>query len=294
MLLIGSHTSFREKQLLGCVESALSYGANTFMFYTGAPVNSIRRNIDSELTKKAHELMNLNNINPDNLVCHAPYVVNLANNSNPHLYEFAINFMKSEIKRCELLGISKLIVHPGSHVNLTREQGLENIINALNMILDNNNKVTILLETMSGKGSECGCNLRELGTIINGVKNNKYIGVCIDTCHLNDSGVNMGDFDAFLDEFDKIIGLEKLQCVHINDSKNSLGIPKDRHANIGFGTIGFENILNIVYNERIKNVPKILETPGFEDKPTYKFEIDMLKNKTFNNNLYENVKDFYK
>jgi len=294
LLLIGSHVSFRDKQLLGCVEAALSYGANTFMFYTGAPANSIRRTIDDKLTKKAHELMKLNNINPKNIVCHAPYVVNLANNINPSLYEFSINFIKQEIKRCESLGVSKLIIHPGSHVTLTKEKGIENIINALNIILDGSGKITILLEYMAGKGSECGCNLEELKTIIDGVKNKELIGICIDTCHLNDYGVNLANFNDFLTDFAKTIGLEKLQCIHINDSKNPIGSHKDRHENIGFGTIGFENILNIVHNEQLKNVPKILETPTFEDKPTYKFEIDMLKNKTFDPNLYEKVKDFYK
>jgi len=264
------------------------------MFYTGAPANSIRRTINAELTKEAHELMKQNNIDKSTILCHAPYIVNLANNTNPHLYEFSIDFVNSEIKRCELLGVSKLIVHPGSHVTLTKEQGIENIINALNIILKDNDKITILLEYMSGKGSEIGSNLEELKTIIDGVKKKELIGVCLDTCHLNDYGINLANFNDFLDEFDKMIGLEKLGCIHINDSKNEIGTHKDRHENIGFGTIGFQNILNIVYNERIKNVPKILETPHFEDKPTYKFEIDMLKNKTFDNNLYEKVKNFYK
>lgn len=297
-LIIGSHVSFKsDKQLLGSVNEALSYGANTFMFYTGAPQNTIRSNINDNLTNKALEVMKENNINIDNVIVHAPYIVNLAKEDN----DFAISFLKQEIKRCSMLHIKYMVLHPGSSVSITKEEGINNIINALNIILDNEYDVTICLETMAGKGNEVGSNLLEIKNIINKIEYQNKIGVCLDTCHLNDAGYDISNFDSILDEIDKLIGIDKIKCIHINDSKNILGSKKDRHENIGLGSIGFNNLINVIYNKRISNIPKILETPyvtidnNSKDKiyPPYKQEIDMIKNKSFDNNLLDKIRKYY-
>ena len=294
-LIIGSHVSFKsDKQLLGSVNEALSYGENTFMFYTGAPQNTIRSNINDNLTNKALEVMKENNINIDNVIVHAPYIVNLAKEDN----DFAISFLKQEIKRCSMLHIKYMVLHPGSSVSITKEEGINNIINALNIILDNEYDVTICLETMAGKGNEVGSNLLEIKNIINKIEYQNKIGVCLDTCHLNDAGYDMSDFDSILDLFDNIIGINKIGCIHVNDSKNVIASHKDRHENIGFGTIGFDNLINIIYNERLEGIPRILETPyvtkddNSKDKvyPPYKYEIEMIRNKEFDGNLINKIR----
>ncbi len=303
MLLIGSHVSFKkDDQLLGSVKEALSYGSNCFMFYTGAPQNTSRCNINDSLTKEAVKLMEENNIDINNLVVHAPYIINLANNEKEQNYLFAINFLKEEIKRVEQLGVKRLVLHPGSFVKLDLVTGINNVINALNEVIDANTNVNICIETMAGKGSEICFNLEHIKKIIEKVKYNDKLMVCLDTCHLNDAGYDMSNFDSFLDDFDKLIGINKIGCVHINDSKNIIYSKKDRHENIGLGTIGFDSLINIIYNKRLENIPKILETPyisiedGEKDRSyaPYKFEIDMIKSKKFNSNLYSDVRNYYK
>jgi deoxyribonuclease-4 len=298
-LLIGSHVSFNKKeQLLGSVKEAISYGSNTFMFYTGAPQNTTRCDIDSELTKKANELMEENNIDKSKVIVHAPYIINLANDTKKESYDFAINFLKQEINRCEILGIKNIVLHPGSHVGLGEEKALDNIVNALKFVYDKPRNVNILLETMAGKGSEVGKTLDEIKYIIDNV-NSENIGVCLDTCHLSDSGVDISKFDEYLNEFDKKIGIDKIGAVHINDSMNKISSHKDRHANIGFGEIGFNSLINVIYNEKLENVPKILETPYITKDDNskerlyapYKEEIKMIKNKEFNSNLIEEIRN---
>lgn len=296
MLLIGSHVSFKSNtQLLGSTKEALSYGENTFMFYTGAPQNTKRSKIDDNLTNKALKLMKESNINIKNVIVHAPYIINLANDENKEKYLFAIDFLKDEIKRVEKFGVKKIVLHPGSYTTFDIDRGINCVINALNEVLKDDSTVSILLETMAGKGTEIGFKLEHIKKIIDGVSNKDRLMVCLDTCHLNDAGYDMTDFDGFLDEFNDIIGIEKIGCIHINDSKNTLSSHKDRHENIGYGTIGFENLINIIYNERLKDIPKILETPFVKDRlyPPYKFEIDEIKSKTFNANLYEDIVSYY-
>ena len=297
-MYLGSHVSFDSKeQLVKSVKECISYGANTFMFYTGAPQNTNRCIIDDNLTYKAYELMKENNIALDKVVCHAPYIINLANDLDSSKYDFSINFLKNEVNRLEQLGIKYLVLHPGSSVGIERSHALFNISNALNKVLYPGCGVMILLETMAGKGTECGINMEELKYIIDGVNLSEYIGVCLDTCHLNDSGVDISKFDLYLDEFDKVIGIDKIKCIHINDSKNNMGDHKDRHENFGLGTIGFDNLINVIYNEKLVNVPKILETPyvGEEKEyPPYKFEIEMIKNKSFNPNLIDDIINYYR
>lgn len=286
MLIIGSHVSFnKEKQLIGSLDEALSYESNTFMFYTGAPQNTKRYEINDNLTNQALEKMKNNNIDINNIIVHAPYIINLANDKENDKYDFSINFLKQEIERCEELKMSYLVLHPGSHVGLGIEKGINNIIYALNEALKDDKNVTILLETMAGKGTEVGSNFQELKAIIDGIDKKELIGVCMDTCHLNDSGYDITNFDSILDEFDRIVGLSYLKCIHINDSKNIKGDKKDRHENIGYGTIGFDNLIKIIYNPKLDNIPKILETPYINDKPPYKEEITMIREKKFNDNL---------
>ena len=288
MLKIGSHVSFKkDTQLLGSLEESLSYGSNTFMFYTGAPQNTNRAEINKEITEKAKALMKENNIDINDVVIHAPYIINLANGEESK-YNFSINFLKQECKRCEELGINKLILHPGSHVGQGKETGLNNIINALNEILPTT-KTTILLETMAGKGTELGTTVEELNQIITNIKEKDKIGICLDTCHLSDSGYNVSEFDKVLEEFEKYNLLKKIKCIHVNDSKNIQGSHKDRHENIGYGEIGFNSLINIIYNKKLENIPKILETPYIEGFPPYKYEIEMIRNKKFDNNLKEKV-----
>lgn len=291
MLIIGSHVGYKKDNgLVGSVKEALSYGANTFMFYTGAPQNTKRLPIDLEKVKEAEKLMKENKIDKDKVIVHAPYIINLATD-DLEKRTFSCNFLKEEIKRVETFGFHYLVLHPGSHVGIGSIKGINNIIDSLNKVIDENTKVVILLETMAGKGTEIGSSFEEIESIISKIDRKENIGVCLDTCHINDAGYDLNDFDNILDNFDKIIGLDKLKCIHINDSKNIMASHKDRHENIGLGYIGFNNLLNVIYNKKLEDVPKILETP-YVDKtyPPYKYEIEMIKAKKFNENLIEECK----
>ena len=292
MLIIGSHVGFKkDTQILGSLKEALSYGANTFMFYTGAPQNTARYPISDGLTLEALNLMKENSIDYSKVIVHAPYIINLCNEEK---FEFSVNFLTEELNRCNQLGVKYLVLHPGSHVGLGIEKGIENIAKGINMAFTNlgkENNVIILLETMAGKGTEVGSKLEEIKEIIDKIEDKDHIGVCLDTCHLSDGGYDIENFDAFLDEFDNLIGINKIGCVHVNDSKNIKGAHKDRHENFGFGNIGYETLINIIYNERLENVPKILETPYVDkDYPPYKYEIEMIRNKQFDENLLEKIK----
>ena len=291
MLIIGSHVGYKKDSgLVGSVKEALSYNANTFMFYTGAPQNTKRLPIDLEKVKEAEQLMKDNKIAKENVIVHAPYIINLATD-DLEKREFSCNFLKEEIKRVETLGFSYLVLHPGSHVGAGTDKGIQNITDSLNKIIDKDTKVVILLETMAGKGTEVGKNFEELESIISRIKQKENIGVCLDTCHINDAGYDLNYFDKVLDSFDKIIGLDKLKCIHVNDSKNIMGSHKDRHENIGYGHIGFDNLINIIYNKRLDNIPKILETPYIDKTyPPYKYEIEMIRTKKFNKNLIDECK----
>ena len=285
MLIIGSHVGFKkDTQLLGALDETLSYNGNAFMFYTGAPQNTVRMPLNDDLTFKALEKMKENNISLDNVVVHAPYIINLANNKDLDKYNFSINFLKQECNRCTNLFVKKLVLHPGSHVGCGSDVGINNIINALNEVLKESD-TTILLETMAGKGTEVGKTLEEIKQIIDGVIYKDKIGICLDTCHLSDAGYDVSKFDEILDILESYNLLDKVLCVHVNDSKNICGSHKDRHENIGYGTIGFDNLINIIYNKRLEQIPKILETPYINDLPPYKEEIEMIKNKKFNPNL---------
>ena len=278
-MIIGSHVDYKKDSgLYGSTLKALSFNSTTFMFYVGAPQNTKRCEVDELLTKKGQDLMKENNIDINNVIVHAPYIINMANKTN---FDFNVNFLNEEIERVKKLGITKIVIHPGSHVGQGIDIGIKNIIDVLNKV--DFKGIDILLETMAGKGSEVGSNFNELKQIMDGV--NKKLYICLDTCHLNDAGYDVSNFDELLKEFDKIIGINYIKCVHINDSKNERGSKKDRHENIGYGTIGFDNMIKIIYNDKLKDVPKILETPYINDLPPYKEEIESILNKKFNNNL---------
>ena len=278
MLIIGSHVGYKKNTgLVGSVEEALSYKANTFMFYTGTPQNTIRSSIDLDNVKKADTLMKDNGIDKNKVIVHAPYIINLANGDESK-FNFSCNFLSEELKRVDIFGMKYLVLHPGSHVGQGVEIGISNIIKALNIVLDKDNtNVMILLETMAGKGSEIGRNFNEIKSIIDGVSKKDRIGVCLDTCHLNDAGYDLNNFDSLLETFDKLIGIDKIKCIHINDSKNTLESHKDRHANIGDGTIGLDTLIRVIDNSKLKDVPKILETPYIDGKPPYKEEISLIR-----------------
>jgi deoxyribonuclease IV len=296
MVKIGSHVSMSgKKMLLASSEEAVSYGANTFMIYTGAPQNTRRKKIEDLNIEAGLQHMKENNI--QDIVVHAPYIINIGNTTNPATYELGVNFLRSEIDRTEALGANQIVLHPGAHVGAGADKGIARIIEGLNEVLTKDHTAQIALETMAGKGSECGRSFEELAQIIDGVEMNDRLSICFDTCHTHDAGYNIvEDFDGVLEEFDKIIGIDRLKVLHINDSKNPTGASKDRHENIGFGHIGFKALNYIVHHPQLSEVPKILETPYVgEDKKNkkapYKFEIEMLRNQQFDEDVMTKIEN---
>lgn len=292
MLKLGSHVSMNgKKMLLGSSEVAASDGSNTFMIYTGAPQNTRRRPIEELNIEAGQNHMKEHDIS--DIIVHAPYIINIANTTKPATFELGTSFLASEIERTAALGAKQIVLHPGAHVGAGVEKGTERIIEGLNEVLTKDQTVNIALETMAGKGTEIGRSFDEIARIIDGVTYNEKLTVCLDTCHIHDAGYDIvSDFDGVLTEFDKIVGLDRIQVIHVNDSKNERGASKDRHENIGFGHIGFDPLNYIIHLDTFKEIPKILETPFVgEDKKNkkspYKEEIAMLKSKQFNENLLE-------
>ena len=284
MLKIGSHVGMSGKDMfLNSVKEAVSYGANTFMVYTGAPQNTRRKEISELNIDAAHAYMKANGI--DSFVVHAPYIINLGNSVKPETYELAVEFLATECERTLAMGSDLLILHPGAHVGAGVEAGTAQIIKGLNEVLTSDSKCLIALETMAGKGSEIGRSFEELAAIYDGVACNDRLRVCFDTCHTHDAGYDIvNDFDGVMEHFDKIIGKDQIAVFHINDSKNVRGAAKDRHANIGDGEIGFETLYSIVHHPDFIDIPKILETPYIPDPddakkkyPPYKKEIARLR-----------------
>ena len=285
-MLLGSHVSMSGKNmLLGASEEAASYGANTFMIYTGAPQNTRRKSI-AELNIM-NGLLHMKEHGMSNIVVHAPYIINLGNTTKPETFELGVTFLQEEIKRTAALEATQIVLHPGAHVGAGVDAGIARIVEGLNEVLTDEQPVQIALETMAGKGSEIGRTFDELARIIDGVTHNERLSVCLDTCHVHDAGYNIvEDFDGVLNEFDKIVGLDRLKVLHINDSKNVRGAAKDRHENIGFGEIGFDALKYIVHHPQLMHLPKILETPyvgadAKNKKAPYKVEIAMLRDGEF-------------
>ncbi|MDE1547889.1 deoxyribonuclease IV [Jeotgalibaca caeni] len=294
MLKIGSHVSMGgKKMLLGAAEEAFSYGATTFMIYTGAPQNTRRKAIDEMNIPDGMSFMADHGL--VDIVVHAPYIINLGNTTKPDHFEFAVGFLREEIVRAQALGATQITMHPGAHVGAGSERAIQQIIKGLNEVLEPNQTAQIALETMAGKGTEIGRTFEELAAIIDGVTHNEKLSVTLDTCHTHDAGYFIrDDFDQVLEEFDKIIGLDRLKVVHVNDSKNEMGAKKDRHANIGEGFIGFEALNRIVHHPQLTDIVKILETPYVgEDKknkkPPYKHEIEMFRKQEWNQNLINDI-----
>ncbi|QKS70881.1 deoxyribonuclease IV [Paenalkalicoccus suaedae] len=293
-MLLGSHVSMSGKNmLLAASQEAASYGSTTFMIYTGAPQNTRRKAIEDLNIEAGTAHMKENNIS--NIVVHAPYIINIANTTKPETFQLGVDFLRSETARTEALGAGQIVLHPGAHVGAGPDEGIKKIIEGLNEVIEKDQHVQIALETMAGKGSECGRSFEELAKIIEGVTHNDRLSVCFDTCHVHDAGYDIvNNLDGVLDEFDRIVGLDRIKVVHVNDSKNECGAKKDRHENIGFGHIGYDTLEKIIYHEVFENIPKILETPyvGTDKKnklAPYKKEIEMIRNKQFEPNLKDEL-----
>lgn len=284
MLKIGSHVGMSGKDMfLNSAKEAAGYEANTFMLYTGAPQNTRRKEISELNIDAGWEYMKAHGI--DEIVVHAPYIINLANTVKPETYELAVEFLALELTRSAAMKSNILILHPGAHVGAGVDAGIRQIVQGLNEVLTADTPCMIALETMAGKGTEIGRSFEELARIYDGVVHNDKLRVCFDTCHTHDAGYDIvHDFDGVIDEFDRLIGKDQIAAFHINDSKNVCGAGKDRHENIGQGYIGFEPLHYIVHHPDFENIPKILETPYIKDPddpkksyPPYKDEIARLR-----------------
>lgn len=281
---LGCHVGMAGKEMfLASAKEAASYGANVFMLYTGAPQNTRRKDISELNIEAGWEYARQHGI--EEIVVHAPYIINLANTVKPETYELAVEFLEKEIIRTAAMRSRIMVLHPGNHVNAGVEAGIAQVIKGLNTVLNqNDDDVYIALETMAGKGSEVGRTFEELKAIYDGVDKKDRLRVCFDTCHVNDAGYDIvNHYDEVFEEFDKVIGLDQIAVFHINDSMNPLGAHKDRHANIDKGSIGYETLHRLVHDERFIDVPKILETPWLAEegsdkktKPPYKEEIEWL------------------
>lgn len=282
---LGCHVGMAGKDMfLASAREAASYGANVFMLYTGAPQNTRRKDISNLNIDAGWEYAHEHGI--DEIVVHAPYIINLANTVKPETYELAVEFLEKEIVRTAAMRSRILVLHPGSHVNAGAEAGIAQIIKGLNTVLNqNDDDVFIALETMAGKGSEIGRSFEEIKAIFDGVNKKDRLRVCLDTCHVNDAGYDIvNHYDDVFAEFDKVIGLDRIAVFHVNDSMNPLGAHKDRHANIDNGTIGYDTLHRLVHDERFADIPKILETPWLCEEgsakktiPPYKEEIAWLR-----------------
>lgn len=284
-ILLGSHVGMSGKEMfLGSVKEAAEYGANALMVYTGAPQNTRRKEIKD--LKLEEGLAYAKQAGIREIVIHAPYIINLGNTEKPEMFEFGVDFLAKELTRTAAFHSKVLVLHPGSALSAGAEAGIEQIAKGLNRVLNaDDSDVNIALETMAGKGSEVGRTFEELRMIYDRVEKKDRLRVCFDTCHVNDAGYDLvNDYEGVLAQFDRVLGLNQIAVIHVNDSLNPLGAHKDRHANIGKGTIGFETLHKVVHDERFAAVPKILETPWLcaegEDKktiPPYKEEIALLK-----------------
>lgn len=293
---IGSHVKMGGKEMLfGSAKEAKGYGANVFMAYTGAPQNTRRKDISELRIDEAWDYMNQNGI--EEIIIHAPYIINLANTIKPETFDIAKTFLDTELKRSSAMKSKVMVLHPGSHVGAGAEAGIKQVINGLNEVLTKDTDVFVALETMAGKGGEIGRSFEEIAAIYDGVKYNDKLRVCFDTCHVNDAGYDLvNDASSVFTQFDKIIGLDQIAVMHINDSKNEMGAHKDRHENIGMGHIGFDAIMEIINYKELADVPKILETPYVKDSeddkksyPPYKYEIEMIRQGKFNPKLIEEI-----
>ncbi len=272
MLTIGAHLS-ASKGYTAMLKQAVEIGANTFQFFTRNPRGGSAKAIDENDVNTFLNLMEENNFSV--ILAHAPYTLNLCS-AKPETREFAKNTFADDLKRMEYTPNQLYNFHPGSHTGQGADVGIDFIAGALNEVLFPEMTTTVLLETMAGKGTEIGRSFEELKAIIDKVELSDKIGVCLDTCHVNDAGYDIvGDLDGVLDEFDSVIGLDRLKAIHLNDSKNQIASHKDRHEKIGEGTIGLDAIEKIINNDRLRDLPFFLETPN--DIDGYAREIALLR-----------------
>lgn len=298
MLKIGSHVGMNgSKMFLGSVEEALSYDENAFMIYTGAPQNTRRKKIEELNIPLAHKMMEEAGIKKEDVIVHAPYIINLANTVKPETYQLAEEFLAVELERTAAMGSNILVLHPGSHVGAGTEAGIQQIIHGLNQVLTKDTPVYIALETMAGKGSEIGSSFEEIAAIYDGVTHSEKLRVCFDTCHVHDAGYDIiHDYENVISQFNSIIGIDQIAVFHINDSKNPAASHKDRHENFGFGYLGFDALYQVITDSRFEEIPKILETPYIplpeETKktiPPYKYEIAMIRSGLFDPDLKQKI-----
>lgn len=296
-MLLGSHVGMSGKEMfLGSVREAISYGANTFMVYTGAPQNTRRKAISELRIDEGLALMYEHGI--EQFVVHAPYIINLGNAANADTFRLAVDFLKVELERTAAMHCNTLVLHPGSHVGEGVDAGIAQIVKGLNEVLSADETVRIALETMAGKGSELGSSFEELARIYDGVVHNNKLRICMDTCHMNDAGYSVReDFDGVLEKLERYFPINQVACIHLNDSVNPKGAAKDRHANIGFGEIGFDTLCGIAHREEFANTPIILETPyvaregsKVREFSPYRMELQMLREGVFDATLLERIR----
>ena len=288
-LLIGSHVAMNAPEYyLGSVKEAISYNASTFMFYTGAPQNSFRKPLNELMINEGRALLAKHGFDESKLVVHAPYIINAANPVKPDLLELSIKTIINELQRTAAFGASILVLHPGNHLGAGAETAITVLAHSLDEVFSQDGtNVKIALETMAGKGSEIGITFEEIRQIIDKCQYPDRLGVCLDTCHVHDAGYDVNDADGLLEEFDRVVGLDRLLVVHVNDSKNVRNAHKDRHENLGYGEIGFDALNRIANHPLLKSIPKILETPYINEKAPYSDEIRMLRDELFVDNWKE-------
>lgn len=282
MLKIGSHVSLSSKGLLSAANEADTYGSSSFMIYTGAPQNTRRKPIDTLFIEEGKEKMQTMGV--EEIVVHAPYIINLGSYKE-NIYELAVDFLQEEIRRTHQIGVRNIVLHPGAFTDMDAEFGIKRIAEGLEKVLAgvSETDVNIALETMAGKGTEVGRSFEEIAQIIDMVPHNERLTICFDTCHTHDAGYDLiNDFDGVLEKFDRLIGLDRLTVMHINDSKNPTGAGKDRHTILGSGWIGYEALSRIVHHDQLKGRPFILETPWIgkdakTQRPMYEAEIALLR-----------------
>ena len=272
MLVIGPHISI-SKGFAKAAQIAVDMDANTFQFFTRNPRGGNAKAFDDKDIAKFQKIREENNFGP--LLAHAPYTMNLGGVKDD-VYEFARRVIKEDIERMNSLGIEYMCFHPGSHVGGGIDFGIERIIKGLNEGISGDESLTILLETMSGKGTEIGYEFEQLRRIIDGVEHKERIGICLDTCHIFSAGYDIvNKLEEVLEDFDRIIGLDKLKAIHLNDSLMPFGAKKDRHAPLGEGEIGLNAIISILTHPKLKDLPFFLETPF--DEEGHKREIKMIR-----------------
>ena len=287
---LGSHVPMAAPLFYeGTARTALSWGEDAFMFYTGAPQNTRRRPLEELRIPEGRAILKEASLDEGKILVHAPYLINLANLGNKETRVFSLRALKDEMRRTKGFGLSLLVLHPGASLSFPREEAMKAVSSALDEALSEVEGVWILLEAMAGKGTELGRSFEEISMMIEGCSRKERVGVCLDTCHVHDAGYSLDDADALLKEFDRVLGLGRLRAVHLNDSKNPRGARKDRHENIGMGPIGFDRLFRLASHPLLRDVPKILETPYVGEKAPYKKEIAMLRKGIFEEGWRESL-----